>query len=92
MFSENSTIVMQLPCCPAANSIRSGTPLSASCRFPEAGFSVLWNWTKVDAFGSLPFFENLISHKKDVRIRLRGKQQLALSGVPDLMELAAAVA
>ena len=31
----------------------------------------------------------LLSNSIRLRIRLRGKQQLALSGVPDLMELAA---
>ena len=31
----------------------------------------------------------LLSNYIRLRIRLRGKQQLALSGVPDLMELAA---
>ena len=41
------------------------------------------------AFGEIIFFENLISHKKDVRIRYTEAAFVGVSGKPDLMELAA---
>ena len=62
----------------AANSIRSGTQLSASCCFPRSRILTSFLWEIGFSKKAMTRKRQLLSNYIRLRIQLRGKQQLAL--------------